>query len=408
MIRYIIIILALYSMLLAETSEPSDSLAGKSELADSLTETSAPADSLAEISEPADSLAEPIPCSSWLSADTMLTFGSGYGSFVDVWNELPTLYAAHRGRVGQPAPATSSTPHFTLLYDRLDLQDPVTGHVDLNLVPTESLARITLPGCYLQPDWEHYSANRTVTVQTRDLAEIPMRSRVGYRMGGNGFEDVDVRFGMQLNPKFSFNVGGILKNYGGISVNDKYHSQKVNLKVNRTLFEKWLLQYVLLMNKTDLDLMLPHEQGVAVIDSEFEAELDTLKVPHQKELRYDHGFFLQGPSQWIFGLQFTDLHREFYGYRHTGFDQVIDATRTMGTLQKRFSGLGMQWGLASTTRFTQMNSNLQDQRARWSSDATASVLKHQAFWSLRGAFKVMKTEHESTTLLLAQVVYRLV
>ncbi|MBD3375069.1 hypothetical protein GF406_08550 [candidate division KSB1 bacterium] len=265
------------------------------------------------------------------SIDSTAIKGSDYGSFADLWLCLPLAYVYDRGSVGQPAyPAlgTSHAGHALVIYDDLVLNDPLTKKIDLNLVPTESIAAAWLPFSASDLNGHTTAPARTVFLRSIDIAAQPVRSQVGYRTGDTGIDDVDVRLGIKMSPQQSLNAGALLKNYAGTTSHSKYRTQKVNVKLTRALRNNWWVRYNLLYNNSDLDLALGLNRPWSPPDVQTRTLSDEkLSRPHEKRVRFDHGLSFWGPHRFKAILQFTDLYQELYGYRHTVVDQTLEAQK---------------------------------------------------------------------------------
>ena len=326
-----------------------------------------------------------------LSFDTTLTHGSRYGSFADVFDWLPGTFYLDRGSVGQPAYGTifvGTAGRFTLLYDDLVLNDPLTGKADLNLIPTESVAHAVIP---LQLDARSYGflpVAQSLQIVSRDMASLPIKSRVAYRTGDYGFDDVDVRLGVQASPVLNINAGGILKNYAGTTYHSKYRAQKINLKVNRKLGMNWRAAYSLLLNKFDLDL--PEPQPVP--------ELNLYLTPHRKDERYDQGVFFRYKNKFTTGLQYTDLHRELYGNRRALLDQRLDANnvRVLSQYTAKVQGFCLQAG--GFYRRLTVSTREKKNYTQWSFDGWFDVSLALKNISLQAGLRLDKKQDSSAFL----------
>jgi outer membrane cobalamin receptor len=297
--------------------------------------------------------------------DSTLIQGSTYGSFADIFDQLPGTYYFDRGSVGQLAEGFlfGGTPSFFLLdYDGLILNDPITGKAHLNLVPVESINNIGLLLSSVDSNSMFNTIGQTLQINSVDLAALPIRSRVAYRTG-TGYDDVDARLGVQVSPILKINVGGILKNYSGTQFFSQYRAQKINLKIDRTFYNDWHFRYVLLANKFDLDV--PYLENYNV-PGEF-------RLPHQKDVRYDHGFILKR-GRFKSTLQYTNLVREFYGYRHSVVDQLhkVNSLRLENKYNVPMSlfdlNIGARWN------WDQLKSNEWGHHTRWDVAGKVSVL----------------------------------
>jgi hypothetical protein len=262
-----------------------------------------------------------------LRGDSTLIKGAAYGSFADLLDHFPGFFVAHRGSVGQPAFASlfaGITGTMTLAYDGLILNDPLTGLADLNLVPTESVAEMAILSTHHGRRLGFYPLGGSLQLRSTDLADVPIKSRAGYRTGQNGFDDIDIRLGIRSSPAMAINAGAVLKNYAGTSLNSVYEGQKINARIDRRVFNDWNMRYVLLMNKFDLGVPLAHKVF----------GYEDLSLPHSKDERQDHGLVLSRGLTTA-AVQYTGLSREFYGAGHAVVDQVYDA---------RVFRLTGQWG----------------------------------------------------------------
>jgi hypothetical protein len=301
---------------------------------------------------PADSVATDSTLALF-SIDSTAIKGSDYSSFADIWLRLPLAYVYDRGSVGQPAyPAlgTSDAGHTLVIYDDLVLNDPLSGKADLNLVPTESIAKVLLS--FSASDLHGYTTApaRTVFMHSLNIAAQPVRTKVGYRTGDNSIDDVDVRLGIKISPQLSLNAGALLKNYAGTTSHSKYRTQKVNVKLQQVLWNDWLAGYNLLYNTSDLDLVLGLNRSWSPPDPQTGSlSGEILSLPHEKRVRFDHGLYLRGPHRFKAIFQVTDLYQELYGYRHTIVDQTLEAQKI-----RLSSAIDPQWNTLGATAAASM------------------------------------------------------
>jgi hypothetical protein len=249
-----------------------------------------------------------------LSLDSTLIRGSDYGSFADVFDVLPGSFYFNRGSTGQPAFGSLFAgigEKMALTYDGLELNDLLTGQADLNLVPTESVHTIDVLIAPQSRRDAFQPLGQTVQLSSYQLAQLPIRSRVAYRTGGNGYDDIDVRLGVQPTAKFAINLGGILKNYGGTTLHEKYRGQKVNLKLDRFINRSWSVHYVMLYNVFDLDSP-PHSPV-------FPGYL------HHKDARFDHGITIKKDHSLSILIQYSRLHREVYNPNRSTLSELHEA-----------------------------------------------------------------------------------
>ncbi len=270
-------------------------------------------------------------------SDSVLITGSNYYSFADVFDALPFATALRRNTVGQPVTAwmfAGPKGDFILDYNGLLLNDPISNSVDLRMIPSESVASCEL---VLDPDKRRlgsYGTGRTLQLFSRDLASLPIRSRVTYRTGMNGYDDIDARLGILPHPRLALNAGGLAKSYFGAEENEKYSVQKIDFALEYIIKPRWSVRYRLLKYKSDLDVLLPalplsFVQGGPLVPQ--------LQQPHEKIERYDHGFFVQRDSSLYGVLQLTDHHRELYGKDRSLLDQTIDLSRLRAAFEWKHS-----------------------------------------------------------------------
>ncbi len=304
-------------------------------------------------------------------SDSALITGSNYFSFVDVFDALPFTTTLRRNAAGQPAPAWmfAGLPGvYRLDYNGLVLDDPVTGKVDLRMIPAESISHCQL---LLDPQKRRLAAfgiGQTMQLVSRDLASLPIRSRVTYRTGQNGYDDIDARLGMLPRSNVAINAGGIAKSYVGTRAHEKYSVQKIDAAVKAIFKKRWSLRYRLLKYKSDLDVVLPvlPQPSDVVLPL-----LPQLQQPHEKIDRYDHGFFLHRDSTLSAFVQLTDLHKEYYGNHHQHIDQIYDLFQIRSGLEYRrsFRALHARFGVDGINRFTK--SHIRSSLYRWQLDGWA-------------------------------------
>ncbi|MBN2412013.1 hypothetical protein JXQ31_10010 [candidate division KSB1 bacterium] len=268
------------------------------------------------------------------NADTLLYESLDYNTFADVFEWLPPAYYYDRGSEGQLAIGSLFSGvegHFQLFYDGLNLNDPLNGLSDMNMVPVESVGRINIITSGINRQYGYLPLGQTVQLYSKDMARLPIRSTVSYRTGNSGYDDIDARLGIKASQKLSLNMGGVIKSYSGTVYNSEYDAQKINLKINRKINENWAIEYLYLLNKFDLDVPVSQD-----------SILKDISIPHQKDFRTDHGFCIKRGNSFFTSIQLTDLKREFYGYRHTVVDQLHNVNGTRITTQ-----YNQQFGLFS-------------------------------------------------------------
>ncbi|MBN1540610.1 Plug domain-containing protein [candidate division KSB1 bacterium] len=247
-----------------------------------------------------------------------------YRSFADVLDIFPGIWIADRGSVGQPLFASlfgSPLGRMMLRYNGLDLSDPVTGRTDLNLVPTESVAETRVILDTGNRNTGYMAPGLSIDLRSRSLAAVPVRTRVAYRTGGMGYDDIDLRLGVLIAPQTQIDAGILMKNGDGTDLLHPYEAQKIDLRVEHRFGQKYAFRYALLRNTSDVDLLLPAAPP--------EAPKLEIMQPHRKEVRTDHGFSLNLPVNLHQHLQITDLYREYYPLQDRGAMEVVDARRTI-------------------------------------------------------------------------------
>ncbi|MBD3384602.1 TonB-dependent receptor [candidate division KSB1 bacterium] len=270
-------------------------------------------------------------------SDSALITGSDYYSFADVFDALPFATSLRRNPAGQPLMAwifAGPEGDFTLDYNGLVLDNPISNGVVLRMIPTESIAGCTI---VLDPDKRRlgvYGSGRTLQLFSRDLASLPIRSRVTYRTGMYGYDDIDARLGILPHPRVALNAGGLAKTYLGAEENEKYSVQKIDFALEYIFRRKWSVRYRLLKYKSDLDLLLP---ALPLPSTQVTPLVPQLQQPHEKIERYDHGFFVQRDSSFYGVVQLTDHHRELYAKNRSFFDQSIDLSRLRAAFECKHS-----------------------------------------------------------------------
>jgi hypothetical protein len=278
-------------------------------------------------------------------SDSALITGSNYYSFADVFDALPFATSLQRNAVGQPVTAwlfAGPEGDFSLDYNGLLLDNPVSNRVDLRMIPTESIASCEL---VLDPDKRRLGSSgtgRTLQLFSRDLASLPIRSRVTYRTGMNGYDDIDARLGILPHPRVAINAGGLAKSYLGTEASENYSAQKIDFALDYIFRQKWRVRYRLLKYKSDLDMLLP---ALPLPSTQVTPLEPQLQQPHEKIARYDHGFFVQRDSTLYGVVQLTDHHRELYGKDRSLFDQTVDLIRLRAAFEWRPSLLNLDMRL---------------------------------------------------------------
>ncbi len=262
------------------------------------------------------------PDSSWLAQ------GSSYGSFADIFRTLPAAWAPDRGATGQPAVGAlfASRPGYAWLrFESVDLDNPLTGVVDLNDVPTEAIGQVRLALPDSQPRLTTDPLARGLEMTVRDMASVPIHTAVGYRTGGRGFDDVIARLGIQASPVLKINAGAMVKSEAGNTEHENYSEDKFDLVAERSLGDQTNMKYTLLHHRRDADLILP--QIPATLELNPHPLVPGLLWPHLKQVRTDHALSVHQAWQWQTRLQWTRLQHEIHDFRYTHLDDRHDVDR---------------------------------------------------------------------------------
>ncbi len=316
------------------------------------------------------------PLMSLLKADSSLGRGSRYGSFADLFDQLPATFFMHHGSVGQMADGSLFSAHgapFILDYDGLILNDPLTGAADLNLLPVQSIEQFELITSGHGRRFGLAPAGQLLQVDTRNMAALPVKTRVAYRTGDNGYDEVDARLGMLASQRLAINAGGVLKSYGGTTLFSDYKAQKINAKIDIKLNPTWTARYLLLYNIFNRDEPFLN----------FETN-PGFYYYHHKDYRFDHGFRLQRGRFFTAMLQYTALHRELYTPNRNIIKQQheIDVVRLTTRFYKPVGGLDLNAGLNG--EFLHPISNRLPARSRYSTGAwgyISSRPRNKLFWN---------------------------
>jgi len=252
--------------------------------------------------------------------DSAAVRGTAYTSAADFFQLIPGLFLYRDNVPGQPAQAALfayPAAEFQLEYDGLRLDDPLSGAIDLNLVPALSIERAAVVLSSSQRRCGARFPGSLIQVASRDMAGLPIKSQVSYHTGGSGYDDIDARLGARITPRLSLNAGGVIKGYDGAGAHRRFSGHKINLKLERRLSPLWRMRYVLLHNLFDRDRFLPGPLPDA----------PDLTHWHEKLVRTDHGLVLQRGRGLLFNVQWTGLEREQYGSRRALLDQTLSAGR---------------------------------------------------------------------------------
>ena len=267
-----------------------------------------------------DSVSAPPESINALTIDSTAIIGWNYTSFADIYNWMPGTYYFNQGSTGRIAPGfifCGSEQQLKIDYDGLLLNDPITEKVNLNTIPVESIDKADIILTNQQRRFGNEQLGQSLRINPINIAANPIRSRVSYRNGTSGYDDIDVRAGMQASPTLAINAGSVLKNYHGTQLYSNYRALKTNLQIQKKLFTRWTVKYILLSQKFDLDMPLY-----------FAPTGFRYPLIHHKDQRKDQGLHIQYHDRFSVFLQYTNLKREFFGYMHRDFESVHTAKRT--------------------------------------------------------------------------------
>jgi hypothetical protein len=297
--------------------------------------------------------------------DSTLLFGSRYTSFGDVLDWLPGGYYANLGSSGQTAFGSlfgAPVGEFLLEYDGLILNNPFSGAVDLNLVPTESIGNVGLVHSPLRP-FGYLPIGGSMHIRAMDIADNPIRSQVGYRYGYYGSDDVDVRVGVRASERLWMNFGGLIKGYTGIVPNQEYSGNKINFSLNRRLGPNWLAKYIVLFNQRDTEVPLP-----AALP-----QLPEFINPRQKDRRTDHSLQFYYKLNFKTLFQFTKLEQDFHAQQRSVFDERHNAYayRLISEINGKMGFAS--WNAGMTGSATWLNSNNWGKQSEWQAQAYSNL-----------------------------------
>jgi hypothetical protein len=300
------------------------------------------------------------PDSSWLAQ------GSSYGSFVDLFRTLPVAWAPDRGATGQPAVGAlfASRPGDAWLrFESVDLDNPLTGSVDLNDIPTEAIGHVRLALPDSQPRLTTDPLARGLALTVRDMASVPIHTAMGYRTGGRGFDDVIARLGIQASPDLKINAGAMIKSEAGNTEHENYSEDKFDLVAERLLGHHTNLKYTLLHHRRDVDLILP--QTPAALDLNLHPLVPDLLWPHLKQVRTDHALSVHQGSQWRGRLQWTRLQHEIHDFRYAHLDDRHDVDRLRWESAWRPLRSALSLTLGSRLHWTKLSESAWGEHEEW-------------------------------------------
>lgn len=164
-----------------------------------------------------------------------------------------------------------------ILLNGFELQDPITGMVDIRLVPLDMVSKL-----FVQSEGNAYLGSHAITppilIQTSTIPSSQPYSKIAYRTGINKFSDLDITFGQKYTRRFEM-LSGVLLNNEGEGSDNIHHSQQIRSTINWQPWNPLKISYGLLHNVFKSDVQYP------IVTS-----LDTLffSDPVIKQQRVDH------------------------------------------------------------------------------------------------------------------------
>jgi hypothetical protein len=137
---------------------------------------------------------------------------------------LPHRWISRLPQYDQPHyPAVLGVPSWAVpvVFNGMELVDPLFGLLDLNELPVMDLANVET------------FADSTVVMpfplvfRTDSVTSVRPYTRIYYRTGDNGLSDVDVQFQQRLSSNQAFSLAANFLRYDGIYVNSRVKAQKL-------------------------------------------------------------------------------------------------------------------------------------------------------------------------------------
>jgi hypothetical protein len=227
----------------------------------------------------------------------------------------------------------SQANHLSLQKDGFPLLDPLTGNLDLTLVPIAIVKKIEIypalnPFC-LSP------TGGLVNIITSDLPSNQPCTRIGYKSETGGLKDLDIFYGQALSSKWK-----ILSSLN--TTNHKWTRQNIRSEITFQPSLTLKMKYGIFRNQFESDLpgsMVYQENG------------DRFEYSHQKKDRIDHFFRVDGTlwktETWL-NLNHTRISYELKN-ETTSQKQILPVSNTSVHFQQRFSvkQVPVLWGVQS-------------------------------------------------------------
>ncbi|MDZ7317047.1 MAG: hypothetical protein ONB24_13080 [candidate division KSB1 bacterium] len=282
-----------------------------------------------------------------LSLDSMALEASRYISVGELVDDLNGGSFFQCGSAGKPAyTSLFGSPYgkTTLLFGDLLLNHPLTDKADLNFLPTESIGRLQIVHRGGEQTFAWLPAGSALIVRPMSLADNPIRSQVGYRTGGNGYDDVDARLGAKFSERLWMDFAGTVRAYNGHRPNSLYDGHQIDARVSRRLGNNWLLQGTALLNEHSVELPL----------AEPIVEFANVRSPLQKERRSDYALGGRFRDRLITVFQYTILDSDLRDARRSLFNDRRDARAFFHTSEWRSRRRPLQWRAGITGRYTML------------------------------------------------------
>lgn len=303
-----------------------------------------------------------------LYRDSTFIIGSRYVSFGDIFDWMPGGYLYNLGSAGQLAYTSmfgGPPGEMILEYDGLNLNNPLNGFADFNLLPTESMGHAGILHSSHKP-YGYMPIGQSFHFKSRTIADNPIRSQVGYRTGYYNYNDVDIRLGIKSSQKFWLDLGGVMRGYTGIRANEAYSGTKVNARVNRRFGSYWLARYVALFNLRDVEVPFP---GVLRNEPDY-------TYPTQKDRRTDHAIILQYKDNFQTTLQYTKFENKQRASDRNVFQEQNEVRSLRSTTEYKMPLVFFQWRSGLHAWATEAKSSNWGTRGDWQTDVYSSLAGH--------------------------------
>lgn len=203
-----------------------------------------------------------------------------YRHLGDLAKTLPGIWFRDLGYNGnsancriQNAPLIQSA----IYLNGFELKDPLTGLVDLRLVPVDMVSIVSgRSGDNVYPG--SHTITNPIFLNTNTLYSNLPYSKIVYRTGQNKFSDLDITFGQKFTPRFEL-ISGVLLNNEGEASPDVHHSQQIRSGIKWQPWNPVKFSYIILHNVFSSDVQYP---VISPIDTVL------MSSPTLKQQRVDH------------------------------------------------------------------------------------------------------------------------